>query len=131
VVVVPANPKQTAETATPKKHHTKITTTTVPAVTTSKTAKPVVASKPSVKVNTSIPPSVSPPSVTAKAFPALRVDGIAFQDSTTESVAMINGVPVSNGSLIEGAKVEEIHKNRVGFSYNGEKFEIHLGQSNR
>jgi general secretion pathway protein B len=131
VVIVPSNSKQSAKTAPPKKQQTTIPAKTIPAVSTSKTAKPVVASKPSEKVITTVSPNVSPPSVPVKPFPVLRVDGIAFQDSTTESVAMINGVPVSNGSLIEGAKVEEIHKNRVGFSYNGEKFEIHLGQSNR
>jgi general secretion pathway protein B len=130
-VVVPSNQKQAAKTTIPKKHQTTIPAKTVPAVTTTKTAKPVDASKPSEQANTSISPKVSPPSVPVKTFPALRVDGIAFQDSSSESVAMINGVPVSSGSLIEGVKVEEIHKNRVGFSYNGEKFEIHLGQSNR
>ena len=73
-------------------------------------------------------PQLSSP---AKGIPALRVNGIACQEEASESVAMINGVPMSLGSVIDGVKIEEIHKDRVEFSYNGDKFEIRLGQSNR
>ncbi len=69
-------------------------------------------------------PAIAPP-------PALRVNGIAYQDQSADSVAMINGEPFSSGAVIDGAKIEEIHKSRVIFSYNGGKFEIPLGQSNR
>lgn len=77
------------------------------------------------------PLTVAQPSVAPKAVPALRVNGIAFQDGDADSVAVINGVPVSGGSMIEGAKVEAIHKDRVRFSYKGEIFDIALGKSNR
>ncbi len=63
--------------------------------------------------------------------PTLRVNGIAFQNGTADSMAIVNGVPVSSGSIIEGATVEEIQRDRVLFQCNGEKFEIRLGQSNR
>ena len=46
-------------------------------------------------------------------------------------MAIVNGTPVSNGSIIEGVTVEEVRKDRVLFQHNGEKFEIQLGQSNR
>lgn len=69
------------------------------------------------------------PAVTA--VPALRVNGIAFQNSAADSMAIVNGTAVSNGSIFEGVTVEEIRKDRVLFQYNGEKFEIQLGQSNR
>lgn len=77
--------------------------------------------------------ATNPPSTSAsvKAAPTLRVNGIAFQGEGSDSVTMINGIPLSRGSVIEGVKVEEILKNMVKFSYNGEKFEIQLGQSNR
>ncbi len=65
------------------------------------------------------------------AVPALRVNGIAFQGNDADSVAIVNGVPVSNGSIIEGVTVEQVRKDRVLFQRNGEKFEIRLGQSNR
>lgn len=63
--------------------------------------------------------------------PALRVNGIAWQNSSADSMAIINGTAVSNGKVIEGVEVEEIQKDRVRFNYRGEKFEIPLGQSNR
>ena len=67
----------------------------------------------------------------ATIVPALRVNGIAFQNSGADSMAIVNGIPVSNGSIIEGIAVEEVRKDRVLFRHNGEKFEIQLGQSNR
>ena len=63
------------------------------------------------------------------AKPVLKVNGIAFQDGA-DSVAVINGITVSKGSVIEGARVEEIQKDRVRFSRGGEKFDIILDKSN-
>ncbi|HBA73358.1 MAG: hypothetical protein A2X82_17330 [Geobacteraceae bacterium GWC2_55_20] len=71
------------------------------------------------------------PQTASKAVPVLRVNGIAFQDGVSDSVAIVNGVPVSSGSVIEGVRVEVIQKNRVKFNYNGETFEIPLGKSNK
>jgi general secretion pathway protein B len=67
----------------------------------------------------------------AAIIPTLRVNGIAFQNSRADSMAIVNGIPVSSGSIIEGITVEEILNDRVKFQLNGEKFEIRLGQSNR
>jgi len=61
--------------------------------------------------------------------PILKVHGIAFQDGA-DSVAVINGVTVTKGSMIEDVRVEEILKDRVRFSRGGEKFEIVLEKSN-
>jgi general secretion pathway protein B len=69
-------------------------------------------------------------SATVLQIPALRVNGIAFQDGS-DSVAVVNGVPVSKGSSIEGVNVDEIQRDRVLFSNGGEKISIHLGKSNR
>lgn len=66
----------------------------------------------------------------AAQLPALKVSGIAYQDGV-DSVAMINGVTASNGSVVEGARVDRILRDRVQFSYGAEKFEIQLGKSNR
>jgi general secretion pathway protein B len=78
------------------------------------------------------PRSASPatPPAAAPVPPVLKVDGIAFQDGGTDGVAVVNGVAVSRGSLIEGARVEEIQKDRVRFSRGSEKFEIILDKSN-
>ncbi len=67
----------------------------------------------------------------AATVPTLRVNGIAFQNSSADSMAIVNGMPVSSGSIIEGITVEEVRNDRVLFQRNGEKFEIKLGQSNR
>jgi general secretion pathway protein B len=71
----------------------------------------------------------SAPPVTTKPA-SLKVEGIAFQDGGTDSVAVVNGVAVSKGSVIEGARVEEILKDRVKFSRGSEKFEIILDKTN-
>ena len=65
------------------------------------------------------------------AVPVLRVNGIAYQSSAADSMAIVNGTAVLNGSVIEGITVEDVRKDRVLFQYNGERFEIQLGQSNR
>lgn len=66
-----------------------------------------------------------------KSMPVLRVNGIAFQASGgVDNMAIVNGTPVSGGSLIEGTIVEEVQKDRVLFQRNGERFSILLGQSN-
>lgn len=66
-----------------------------------------------------------------RTLPALRVNGIAFQNRGAESVAIVNGVTVTKGATIEGATVDDVRNDRVLFRYNGEPFEILLGQSNR
>lgn len=75
------------------------------------------------------PVTSSAPLVTTKPE-TLKVEGIAFQDGGTDSVAVVNGAAVSKGSVIEGARVEEILKDRVKFSRGSEKFEIILDKTN-
>jgi general secretion pathway protein B len=108
----------------------KKTTMTAPSDSSFKTTKQAVTSK-SVNMLKTSKSSSSLLSESVKAIPALRVNGIAFQDGTAENVAIVNGVMVSIGSVVDGVIIEGVYKNRVGFSYNGEKFEIRLGQSNR
>jgi hypothetical protein len=77
------------------------------------------------------PPQATLPTPASGQMPTLRVDGIAYHMGSAESLAMVNGVAVYAGAVIEGAKVEEISRDRIRFSYNGEKFEVPLGKSNR
>lgn len=63
--------------------------------------------------------------------PRLSVDGIAYHMESAESLAIVNGVTVYVGAVVEGARVEEIGKDRIRFSYGGERFEVPLGASNR
>lgn len=91
---------------------------------------PAVASKAAEPAKTPKPPLI-PVSKTAMDVPTLRVNGIAFQNNDADSMAIVNGTPVANGSAIEGITVEKILKDRVLFERAGEKFEIQLGQANR
>ena len=58
------------------------------------------------------------------------MDGIAYHFGSADSLAVVNGTTVYAGAMVEGAKVEEIGKDRIRFNYEGEKFEIPLGKSN-
>lgn len=72
----------------------------------------------------------APAALAAPVLPAvpalLKVGGIAFQEGSVNNAAFVNGVLVSKSSLIEGARVEEIQKDRVRFSRGSERFEILL-----
>jgi general secretion pathway protein B len=85
-------------------------------------------SKPLPQESRPVPPA-APPAATPPP-PVLKVLGIAFQDGSANGVAVVNGVAVSKGSVIEGARVEEIQKDRVRFSRSGETFDIFLDKSN-
>lgn len=61
--------------------------------------------------------------------PHLKVNGIAYQDESADSVAVINGQSVSIGTTVDGARVEAILKDRVKFSRSGKTFEVMLGAS--
>jgi general secretion pathway protein B len=64
--------------------------------------------------------------VAGSAFPALKVSGIAWQDDRADRRAVVNGVLVSEGGVIEGARIIAIHQDKVRFSCNGRKFEVAL-----
>jgi hypothetical protein len=124
IVVVPAQQKNNSAGDKLSKQHTS-SQEKIP----SKVSKrPSGAERPVI-----IPQRTSSNSATQKnnTVPALRVNGIAFQDDGSGTVAMINGEPISKGGIIAGVTVEEIYKNRVKFNYNGELFEVSLGQSNQ
>ena len=89
-----------------------------------------VASTPELKPEAKpVPASTAPVSVVSR--PILTINGIAFQEGGSDNLAVINGVTVSNGAIIEGVKVEDIQKDRVRFSQGSEKFEIILNKLNR
>lgn len=93
---------------------------------------PIAGSKPTVntsdRINTSEVAVVPPKTAT----PLLRVNGIAFQSSSADSMAIINGTPVGAGTVLSGGvRIEEIQRDRVIFERNGEKFDIRLGQANQ
>jgi hypothetical protein len=79
------------------------------------------------KPGTVVTPAALP---AAKRIPTLRVDGIAYHFGSADSLAVVNGNTVYVGAMVEGAKVEEIGKDRIRFNYEGERFDVPLGKSN-
>lgn len=58
----------------------------------------------------------------------LTVNGIALSDGEKRK-AIVNGVMVSVGAVIEGARVEDIQEHRVFFSRGGRSFVVTVGNS--
>ncbi len=54
----------------------------------------------------------------------ITISGIAWQDERNMRRAVINGVLVSEGTEIAGARIVEIKENRVKFSRDGQTFEV-------
>ena len=71
------------------------------------------------------PPQLPVPSTP----PQLKVAGIAWQKGNAERMAIVNGKPVTEGAVVEGAKVEEIFPDRVRFSYDEKTFDIPIGKT--
>jgi hypothetical protein len=97
----------------------------------SRATAPVVTGQPKPGVAaTPITPPAAPPAAPVKRIPTLRVDGIAYHFGSADSLAVVNGTTVYAGAIVQGAKVEEIGKDRIRFNYEGERFEVPLGMSN-
>lgn len=91
------------------------------------------ASKPktaSVTVKTAIPPRQSlplePAAKTAAGLPYLQLSGIAYRQNPAERIAILNDLPVMQGTSIEGAKVIDILSDRVVMQWQEQQFELRL-----
>jgi general secretion pathway protein B len=74
-------------------------------------------------------PSAAVPAVQAvvTAPPAdIKVSGIAWQDERSARRAVVNGFLMHEGSLVTGARITEILKDRVRFSTGDKTFEAPL-----
>lgn len=56
----------------------------------------------------------------------IKLSGIAWQDERSVRRAVVNGMLMKEGSIVAGAKITEIFKDRVRFSLSGSFFEISL-----
>lgn len=61
--------------------------------------------------------------------PEFKLSGIAFQENPDSRMAILNGLPVMTGTMIGGARVEEILRDRVRLSFRGQRFEVQLGEN--
>ena len=66
------------------------------------------------------------PDVSATGPPVLKLSGILWHDDPSERRAVINGMVLTEGNVIEGVKVLEIHPTHVRLSHKGRPFEISM-----
>jgi len=92
---------------------------------------PIPASTPAAAVitKTAGPARKQPVPAVETAEPALSVSGIAWNKDSSDRLAIINGQPLTTGSAVNGAVVEEILPDRVRFSHNSRTFEVFIGKS--
>jgi general secretion pathway protein B len=67
---------------------------------------------------------IPPPREPATTFPSLNISAIVWYEKPSERFAMINGLIVREGSVIEGMKIEEICPDRVRFLHRNQHLEI-------
>jgi len=105
---------------------------TMPAPRQPQTEKPTGATPSEVQPESKpiMPLPAAPPAAVAPVPPVLKVLGIAFQDGSTNGVAVVNGVAVSKCFVMAGARVEGIQRGQVRFSRGGETLEVILDKSN-
>ncbi|TSK06112.1 MAG: hypothetical protein FPO08_14950 [Geobacter sp.] len=72
--------------------------------------------------------AVVPDPAPQKSRPAIRVSGIAWQNSSEASFAMVNGRAMRHGAVVEGYKLEQIYEDSVRFSNSkGNSLVVPLG----
>ena len=71
-------------------------------------------------------PSEHAPNGSAAPSPSLNISAIVWYEEPSKRFAMINGLIATEGSVIDGMKVEEIYPNRVRFLHNGQHLEISI-----
>ncbi len=62
------------------------------------------------------------------AAPPMKLSGILWSDNPSQRRAVINGMALPEGSVIEGVRILEIHPARVRLSHNGRSYDIAMPQ---
>jgi general secretion pathway protein B len=78
---------------------------------------------------TVLPRQSSPPEPaarTAAGLPYLQLSGIAYRQNPAERIAILNDLPVMQGTSIEGAQVIDILPDRVVMQWQGQEFQLRL-----
>lgn len=88
--------------------------------------EPRRAPRPAVPARQADPAPSRPAAVS---LPRLSVTGIAWQGEGQVQIAVVNGQSVTEGSTVEGARVERISPDRVSFSFRNRTFDVQLGES--
>lgn len=78
--------------------------------------------EPQKAVAEEVSPSPSVASGPVVDIPDLQVEEIIYQQEAASRLAVVNGLPVMEGTDIEGARVEQISIDRVQFMFQGVRF---------
>jgi len=68
------------------------------------------------------------PGGTVATPPSLKISAIVWYEDPSKRFAMINGTISTEGSLVDGVKVVEIHPTSVRFLHDGQYFEIPISK---
>jgi type II secretory pathway component PulC len=94
-----------------------------------KTSPNLISEEAKVAPTNAIKPPEQTPDQSTTSPVSLRISGIIWSEDPSKRIAVINGSNITEGSIIEGVKVVQIHPTRVHFSHNNQFFEIPLGGS--
>lgn len=98
-----------------------------PSIDEKKTPQSVVPEKSSSAPGSTEQPAPKQPVAEPPATPpSMKLSAIVWHEEPSKRIAMINGTISTEGSVVEGVKVEEIQPDRVRLSYGGRVFEIPL-----
>ena len=75
-------------------------------------------------VNVEVPPQP----LSDRPLPMLKVSGIAWQKGSSDRFAVVNGMSVTEGTTVDGARVEEIFLDKVRFSFQKKIFDVAVGK---
>lgn len=73
-------------------------------------------------------PETTPPSTASPAAKTYRLTGIGSQRDAASRYAVINGSALTEGGIVDGARVEEILQDKVRLKVNGESIDLQLGK---
>jgi general secretion pathway protein B len=68
------------------------------------------------------------PRESAMTQPSLKISAIVWYEDPSKRFAMINGMIATEGSVIDGMKVIEIHPTHIRFLHNDQPFEIYISK---
>ncbi len=119
--------KPEAPLAEGKGHETKMKQSAVAKETALPVEKPRLPAEPAPQpVERTRVPAEAAPQASAKTLPSLNISAIVWYEEPSRRFAMINGLIVPEGAVVEGMKVEEIYPDRVRFLYQSQHLEIHI-----
>jgi general secretion pathway protein B len=93
-----------------------------------KTERNVIPEEAKVAPENTKKPMEHTPGVTIATPPSLKISAIVWYEDPSKRFAMINGTISTEGSLVDGVKVVEIHPTSVRFLHDGQYFEIPISK---